>query len=78
MSWLLAQNVLTQSCGVFFVRNGKVYPLTLRVEGRSLIRVKPERPFSAPPSKAGLAAAERVKNAIKAKQRLWKSIDAVV
>jgi hypothetical protein len=38
----------------------KVNPSTLRPEGRSLLRVDPERRFFTPPSKAGLGAAEWV------------------
>jgi len=43
-----------------FYRNGKVNPSALRPEGRSLLRVDPERRFSILPPKAGLSAAEWV------------------
>ena len=47
---------------VHSVINLEINPSTLRPEGRSLLRVDPERRFFTPPSKAGLGAAEWVNN----------------
>jgi hypothetical protein len=44
------------------MEGGKVNSSTPRPESRGLLRVDPERRFFTPPSKAGLGAAEWVKN----------------
>jgi len=44
-----------------FVLKSEVNPSAPQLKGWGLLRVDPERPFSTPPSKAGLGAVERVK-----------------